>query len=135
MRDAHSAEDGSRPGAGAAEWPLPGYIATGYDHLMKVRFWHFDAALSTLFAMAGVWMFFSARAAAADAVRRYGYNADSGAIEGAVVVVFLLPVALLFGVAAVAGARGWRPGRYLHWLAVAAAVAPVAYEAAGSAFR
>jgi hypothetical protein len=102
---------------------------------MKVRFWHFDAALCTLFAMACAWMFWSSRAAAADEVRRYGYNVDSGAIEYAAVVVFLLPVALLFGAAAVAGARGWRPGRYLHWLAVAAAVAPIAYDAVASAFK
>jgi len=58
---------------------------------MKVRFWHFDAALCTLFAMAGAWMFWSSRAAAADAVRRSDYNVDSGAIGYAAVVVFCCP--------------------------------------------
>ncbi len=102
---------------------------------MKIRLWHVDAALGALFAMAGAWMYWRSGEAAAVAVRRYGHNLDSGAIEYAVVVVFLLPVALLFGVAAVAGARGWRLGRYLHWLAVVAAIVPFAYDAVASAFR
>jgi hypothetical protein len=100
--------------------------ATGYDPAMKVRTWHVDAALCTLFALAGAWMSWVARAAAADAVRRYGHNVDSGVLEYAAAVFFLLPVALLFAAAAIAGARGWRLGRGMHWLAVAAAVAPIA---------
>ena len=59
----------------------------------------------------------------------YGYNVDSGPLEYAAVVVFLLPLAVLFGVAAVASARDWRLGRYVHWLAVVAAVCPIAYGA------
>ena len=65
----------------------------------------------------------------------YGYNVDSGALEYATVVVFLLPLAVLFGVAAVAGARDWRLGRYVHWLAIVAAVCPIAYGAIATASR
>ena len=95
---------------------------------MKLRAWHFDALLCALFATASAWMFWVSRVQAAGAVGLYGYNVDSGALEYAAVVVFLLPVAVLFGAAAVAGAREWRLGRYVHWLAVVAAVCPVAYE-------
>lgn len=80
-------------------------------------------------------MFWVSRAQAAGAVRQYGHNVDSGALEYAAVVVFLLPVAALFGAAAIAGARDWRLGRYVHWIAVVAAVFPIAYGAIGTAFR
>jgi hypothetical protein len=102
---------------------------------MKVRTWHFDALLFALFATASAWMFRVSREQAAGAVRQYGYNVDSGALEYAAAVVYLLPLAVLFGAAAVAGAREWRLGRYLHWLAVVAAVCPIAYDAIASAAR
>ena len=102
---------------------------------MKVRTWHFDTLFCALFATLSAWMFWVSRAQAADAVRRYGYNVDSGALEYAAVVVYLLPLTVLFGAAAVLGAREWRPGRYVHWLAVVAAVCPIAYGAVASAFR
>jgi hypothetical protein len=102
---------------------------------MRVRTWHFDPLLCALFATASAWMFWVSRGHAAGAVRQYGYNVDSGALEYAAVVVFLLPLAVLFGVAAVAGARNWRLGRYVHWLAVLAAVCPIAYGAIATASR
>jgi hypothetical protein len=46
--------------------------------------------------------------AAADTVRRYGYNVDSGALELMGAVVYSAPVALLFGLAAVSLWRRWR---------------------------
>lgn len=102
---------------------------------MRVRTWHFDTLLCMLFATAGAWMLWVSREQAAGAVRQYGYNVDSGALEYAAVVVFLLPLAVLFGVAAVAGARDWRLGRYVHWVAVVASVCPIAYGAIAPASR
>ncbi len=102
---------------------------------MRVRTWHFDTLLCALFATASAWMFWVSREQAAGAVRRYGYNVDSGALEYAAVEVFLLPLAVLFGLAAVAGARDWRLGRYVHWFAVVAAVCPIAYEAIATASK
>lgn len=95
---------------------------------MKVRTWHFDAALAALFAAACAWMLWVSKEQAVAAVREYGYNVDSGALQFAAAVVFLLPVAALFSTAAIAGARGWRVSRYMHWFAVVAAVCPIAYE-------
>jgi hypothetical protein len=63
--------------------------------------------------------------AAADAVRRYGHNVDSGALESMAAVVYSAPVALLFGLAAVSLSRGWRIRWYAHWFAVAGAVVPL----------
>jgi hypothetical protein len=102
---------------------------------MRVRTWHFDALLCALFATASAWMLWVARVQAAGAVRQYGFNVDSGALEYAAVVVFLLTSAVLFGAAAFAGAREWRLGRYVHWLAVVAAICPIAYGAIASAYR
>ena len=102
---------------------------------MKFRTWHFDAALSALFAMASAWMFWVSREQAAGAVRQYGYNVDSGALQYAVAIAFLVPVTVLFSAAAIAGSREWRLGRYMHWLAVAAAICPIAYEATGGLLR
>jgi len=117
-----------RPEAGLGEGRPPGSETTRYDELMKVRTWHFDAALAGIFAAASLWLFWVAKAQAASAVREYGYNVDSGAIPYAVALVFFMPVAVLFVAAAVVGSRGWRFGRSLHWLAIAAAVCPIAYE-------
>jgi len=74
-------------------------------------------------------MFWVSREPAAAAVRQYGDNVDSGALEYAAVIVFLLPLTALFGLAAVAGARDWRLARYVHRLAVVAAACPMAYGA------
>jgi hypothetical protein len=63
--------------------------------------------------------------AAADAVRRYGHNVDSGALEFVAAVLYLAPVALLFSSAAITLWRGWRIRWYAHWFAVAVAVVPL----------
>lgn len=81
---------------------------------MKARTWHFDWALALLLAAGGAWQIWVANEQAAAAVREYGYNVDSGALNYAFAVAFLLPVAALFGVAAVVGARGWRLARFVH---------------------
>lgn len=99
---------------------------------MKIRTWQVDAALAMLFAAACAWMSRASVEQAAMAVRQYGHNVDSGVFEHAIALVFLGPVALLFAVAALADARGWRLRRFIHWFAVLALVCPVAYEVAVS---
>jgi hypothetical protein len=76
----------------------------------------FLAALSTL-------LIHMSTSAADDAVRRYGYNADSGVVEWLLGVLYGAPLALLFGFASLALSRHWRIGMVAHWLAVAAVVA------------
>ena len=60
-----------------------------------------------------------ARYLAQDAIVRFGKNVDSGAYLSAFSWLFLLPGAALFAIAALSLLRGWRAGRYLHWLALA----------------
>jgi hypothetical protein len=97
---------------------------------MKIRIWQVDGALATLFAAACAWMSRVSGEQAAMAARRYGHNVDSGVLEHAIALVFLGPVALLFALAALADARGWRLRRFIHGCAVLALVCPVAYEVA-----
>ena len=79
-------------------------------------------------ALAG-WLLYASNSAVAAAVRDYGRNVDSGAIESMVAGMYCTPVAVAFGVAAAALYRDWRIKWYLHWLAVIFAVVPVAVEA------
>jgi hypothetical protein len=84
-----------------------------------------DGAVALLYLALFVWAVYTANAAAADAVRRYGYNVDSGAIVFVAAIFYFAPVALLFGLAAVSLSRGWRVQWYVHWLAVLCAVGPL----------
>lgn len=84
--------------------------------------------MSALFAPVCAWIFWVSKRQAAVAVRQHGYNVDSSALQYVVAIVFLMPVAVLFGTAAIAGAREWCLDRYVHWIAVFAAVGPIAYE-------
>jgi hypothetical protein len=68
-------------------------------------------------------LFYASESAAADAVRRYGRNVDSGVFEWMAAVLYMAPLAFLFGFASLALLHNWRIGRYAHWLAVAAIVA------------
>ena len=90
-----------------------------------------DAICASAFVALGGWLLYasnSAAAAAAAAVRDYGRNVDSGAIESMVAGLYCAPVAVAFGVAAAALYGDWRIKWYLHWLAVLIAVVPVAVE-------
>jgi hypothetical protein len=82
---------------------------------------------SAFVALAG-WLFYASSSAAAAAIRDYGHNVDSGAVESLVAAIYCAPVAVAFGVATAALYRGWRIKWYLHWLAVLFAVVPVAVE-------
>lgn len=58
--------------------------------------------------------------AAADAMQRYGRNVDSGVWYFVVAELYLAPLTVLFGFAALALSRNWRGGPYAHWVALGA---------------
>ena len=84
-----------------------------------------DIALAFVYTAVFAGLLHAAQEAAADAVRRYGRNVDSGALEYLAAVIYFAPVALLFGLAALCLWRGWRVRWYVHWIAVAGAVVPL----------
>jgi hypothetical protein len=84
-----------------------------------------DTGVAILSAALFFWSIHAANEAAADAVRRYGYNVDSGALVLAVGVIYFAPVALIFGLAALSLWRDWRVQWFMHWFAVACALGPV----------
>lgn len=90
---------------------------------MKIRMWQFDGCLAAMFASYGAWLLWDSQAKAAVAIRQSGHPpVDAGAFVLAGTVLFLLPLAILFGVASVANGCGWRIGRYVHWFALIAAL-------------
>jgi len=86
-----------------------------------------DAAVALLFAALCGWSLYAANEAAADAVRRYGHNVDSGAYVFFLGLFYFAPLALLFSAAAFAHFRNWRFGKWVHRLAITCTVAPVAF--------
>lgn len=84
------------------------------DGIMSFTYW-------ALFA----WSQWAAHTEAEDAIKRYGSNVDSGNIEFAVGIIYFMPVAFLFGLAAFMLAISWRFKWYLHWFAVICAVMPL----------
>ena len=67
-----------------------------------------DGGLALMGAALRGWLVRVSNEAAADAVRRYGHNVDSGALEWIAAVVYCFLVALLFSLAAVSLWRGLR---------------------------
>jgi len=84
-----------------------------------------DGGLALLCVTLFGWLVRASNEAAADAVRRYGHNVDSGALEWIAAFVYCVPVALLFSLAAFSLWRGWRIRWYAHWFAVAGGVLPL----------
>ncbi len=88
-----------------------------------------DITCAAAFVALAGWLFYaSSSAAAAAAIRDYGHNVDSGAVESPVAGIYCAPVAVAFGVGAAALYCEWRIKWYLHWLAVLFAVVPVTVE-------
>ena len=88
-----------------------------------------DVAVAVVFATLFVWSIYAANEAAADAVRRYGHNVDSGALQIAAAIVYFAPVAFLFALASLSILRSWRIGRTIHWLAISYAIVPLGLAA------
>ena len=84
-----------------------------------------DLGIAILFVVLSAWSIHVADAAAAEAVRNYGYNIDSGALAWVTAFFYLAPTALLFGVAALCIWREWRIKWVVHWSAVTCALAPI----------
>jgi uncharacterized membrane protein len=84
-----------------------------------------DIVLAFVYAGVFVWLLHASQEAAAGAIRRYGRNMDSGALEYIAAVIYFAPVALLFGSAAICLWRRWRIRWYVHWIAVAGALVPL----------
>ena len=75
--------------------------------------------LALLFLAAFGWCLYISQRAAEYAVRTYGHNIDSGAIEFLIGIFFFLPAALLFTLAGTSFWRGWR----VRWILQAVAIA------------
>ena len=95
----------------------------------RSAFW-FDCIVATLLASLSSWSIYAANEAAADAVRMYGYNVDSGALVYALGVFYFAPVAVIFGIAALSFSQDWRIKWYVHWLAVVCAIGPILFAVA-----
>ena len=94
---------------------------------MRIVAW-IDAVFSCVFVLLVVLLIYLANQAAADAIRRYGHNVDSGALAYFVAIVYLAPVAVLFAFASCALFLGWVIRWYVHWFAVLCAVAPIIFD-------
>ncbi len=81
-----------------------------------------DLGLGTVFLLGLAWSFHEAGIERRQDLQRYGHVVDSGAYISLVGVLFLLPMGLLFLLAGIGLWRGWRPARFLHWMAVIATV-------------
>lgn len=82
-----------------------------------------DTGAAIFLAILAGWLIDISNRAADEAVRLYGYNVDSGALTYIAAIIYVLPAAVLFGLAALSLFRGWRLGKFLHWLAIAWLVA------------
>ena len=94
-----------------------------------------DAAVALLFAFLCAWSIYVANAAAAEAVRLYGRNVDSGAMLYAAAVIYMAPAALGFGLASLSMFLAFRFRWVVQGLAVALAAVPVLFLAADALLK
>lgn len=78
----------------------------------------FDAALATVTGLLSLWLIYSSYDQAALEKAAIGHAVDAGAIAYAAAVVYCIPSAVLFGIAALSLFRNWRLGWALQILAV-----------------
>jgi hypothetical protein len=84
-----------------------------------------DALVALAMAAAAVWLFRLSGEAAAEAIRLYGRNVDSGAIESAAAGIYFLPNVVLFALSSIAVWRAWRIRWFLQAGALVWLVVPV----------
>ena len=94
-----------------------------------------DAVVAIAFAVLAAWAFYSSFQAAAEEVRRHGFNVDSGANQFFLALFYLAPASLLFAISSVGQWRSWRLSRGIHWVAFLYAIAPFVLIIAWSARR
>jgi hypothetical protein len=85
--------------------------------LKRMASW-FDAALAIVLVLLSLWLIYSAYDQAAGEKAAIGHAVDAGAIAYMVAVVYCIPSAILFGIAALSYFRNWRIARALQSLAV-----------------
>ena len=79
---------------------------------------YLDASVALIMVVGAGYLFYLSREAAAEAVRLYGRNVDSGALAAVAVGLYCVPNVALFTLSSFAMWRRWR----LRWLAQASAV-------------
>jgi hypothetical protein len=79
---------------------------------------------SAVFALLSTLALHRGQAEAAEAVRRYGFNVDSGMWEIVAALYYLGPLAMLCGLCAIASWRGWKIEHLLRRGTVGLLVAP-----------
>mgnify|MGYP003588623165 CR=1 FL=1 len=94
-----------------------------------------DAAASALFLVAAIWAMRESKIAAAEAVRLYGRNVDSGAYHAMAAHLYLAPGAAILGIAAFGMFRGWSWRKVPHWLAWIFVAFPFVWVAASELMR
>ena len=77
-----------------------------------------DAIVAVIMAVGAGYFYYISSEAAAEAVRLYGHNVDSGALESIAGGVYCVPNIALFTLSSIAMWRRWR----LRWLAQSSAV-------------
>jgi hypothetical protein len=93
-----------------------------------------DAFASLIMASGVGWFLYISNEAAADAVRRYGRNVDSGALEYVAAIVYFMPNAIGFAVASVAMGQRWvirwpAQGVAIFWLVAPVVMASIPWTA------
>ena len=94
-----------------------------------------DAAVALLFALLFARSIYAANAAAAEAVRLYGRNVDSGALLYAAAVVYMAPAAFGFGLASLSMFLTFRFRWVVHGLPVALAAGPALFLVADALLK
>jgi len=92
---------------------------------------YLDAIIAVLMVVSLGWLMHASFRAAAEAVRLYGHNVDSGAIEGITAALYCAPNALLFTIAAVAMWRVWPVRWFAQGIAIVWLIGPVMFAVFG----
>jgi hypothetical protein len=88
---------------------------------------YLDAIVAVLMVASLGWLLHASSRAAAEAIRLYGHNVDSGAIEGITATLYCAPNAVLFAFAAVAMWRAWRIRWFAQGIAIVWLIGPVMF--------
>jgi hypothetical protein len=88
---------------------------------------YLDAIVAVVMVVSLGWLIHASSRAAAEAIRLYGHNVDSGAIEGITATLYCAPNAVFFAIAAVAMWRGWRIRWFAQGLAILWLIGPAMF--------
>jgi hypothetical protein len=94
-----------------------------------------DAIACIFFVFAAIWAMKVSKLAAAEAIRLYGRNVDSGAYHEMAAHVYLIPAAIILAIAALGMFRGWVWRKVPHYVAWIFVASPFAWFAISEFFR